>query len=281
MNLKKIGLFDTSFGHHPLNTVPGNTSQFIEWNRSDPLSEKFVCFTNEKIVDENRFKVENQRRVALLYESRDTMNWLYEQARECISDYHLFFTHEKRFLDSFANTRWIPGNGIWIGNPYGGGEIGIAAKDRMTSFITSSKQTTALQRFRVRLAKTFEVDKKNPVDVYLRSSYAFEYIPISLCLQRYRFSIVIENTQSPMYFTEKLLNCFATGTIPIYLGATEIDRFFDSDGVISFSSQKQLFNEIMPMLSEELYTSKLTSVNTNLSLSQNYESIEKVVSTYL
>ena len=35
----------------------------------------------------------------------------------------------------------------------------------------------------------------------------------------YRFSVAIENGQYKTYFTEKILDCFATGTIPVYLGA--------------------------------------------------------------
>ena len=261
--------------------MPGNTSQFIKWNRDTPFSERFVCFTNEKIISDDRFLVAKERRIALLYESRDTMNWLYEQSQNCISDYYLFFTHEKKLLDSFSNTRWIPGNGIWIGNSYGGGERAISQKDRMTSFVTSSKVTTPLQRFRVMLSKELQKDGKNEIDVYLRSNFAFDYLPINLCLQRYRFSIVIENTQSPLYFTEKLLNCFATGTIPVYFGATGINKFFDANGIITFSSRKQLIHEILPNLSTDLYASKLSSINTNFTLSATYESIEKVIATHL
>lgn len=261
--------------------MPGNTSQFIKWNRNTPFSERFVCFTNEKISDHDRFLVAKERRIAILYESRGTMNWLYEQSQNCISDYYLFFTHEKKLLDAFSNTRWIPGNGIWIGNSYGGGERAISEKDRMTSFITSSKETTPLQRFRVMLAKEMENDSKNEIDVYLRSKYPFDYLPINLCLQRYRFSIVIENTQSPLYFTEKILNCFATGTIPIYFGATEINKFFDINGIITFSSRKQLIHDILPNLSTDLYAAKLPSINMNFELSKSFESIEKVITTQL
>ncbi len=281
MPVKSIGLVDKSFRHHPLSTVPGSTSKFIKWNRDTPFSEQYVCFTNENIIDETRFEVARERRIALLYESRDTMRWLYKKSEEYISDYYLFFTHEKKLLEAFPNTIWIPGNGIWIGNSYGKGDFAISPKDRMVSLVTSSKQTTSLQRFRVKLAKEFELDRENEIDVYLRSSNAFDYIPISLCLQRYRFSIIIENTQSPSYFTEKLLNCFATGTVPIYLGATEIDRFFDANGIIPFSSRKQLRQEILPNLSEELYSSKLSSIKTNFKLSENYESIEKVIASHL
>ena len=276
-----MGLIDTSFQHHPLNTVPGNTSQEIEWNRESPFSEELVCFTNEKILSDERLGIEEHRRIALLYESRDTMKWLYEKSSKIAHEYRIFFTHEKSLLDKFPNARWIPGNGIWIGNRYGGGRIGLSPKDRMTSFVTSSKTTTVLQKLRVMIAQEFEKEKDLDIDVYLRSSDSYDYLPISVCLTRYRFSIIIENTQSPLYFTEKLLNCFATGTIPIYLGATKIDEFFNSDGIIQFSTKRQLTKDILPMLSSELYDSKRHAILENLNICQKYSTIEKVMSEFL
>lgn len=281
MKALSIGLIDTSFQHHPLNTVPGNSSQEIEWNRVSPFSEELVCFTNEKILSDERLEIEKNRRIALLFESRDTMKWLYETSAKFAHEYKVFFTHEKTFLDAFPNATWIPGNGIWIGNGYGGGVIGLAPKDRMTSFVTSSKTTTTLQRLRVLIAQEIAREKNLDIDVYLRSSNSYDYLPISVCLMRYRFSIVIENTQSPLYFTEKILNCFATGTIPIYLGATKIDQFFNPDGIIQFSTKKQLTKEILPMLSSELYDSKRQAVLENLNISRKYSSIEKVMSEFL
>jgi hypothetical protein len=277
MKLIEIGLIDTSFAHHPVSTVPGNESKHIFWNREHPLDCQFTCFTNEQILSSQVDLVSSDRRIALLYESRDTMAWLYEACEINIPRFKYFFTHEKRFLTNFTNTFWIPGNGIWIGNNYGGGEIGIAPKDRLMSFITSDKQTTAAQRFRYHLAKLLEKDSRYDIDVYLRPSYAFAYIPIADCLQRYCFSIIIENTLSPKYFTEKILNCFALGTVPIYCGANEIDSFFCDEGIIRFSGKRQLLEEIMPTLNYEYYLSKMEAIRHNFSKSLEYSSIEKVI----
>jgi hypothetical protein len=273
----KMGLYDTSFRHTPRSTVPGNPTEFIDWNRSNPTSESLVCFTNEQILSEERKLIPKSQRVALLYESRDTMSWLYRDVEKVISDFKYFFTHEKNYLEKFSNTRWIPGNGIWIGNDYGGGARGIQQKDRLLSFLTSNKQTTSLQKLRVLLAQELGASSQYNVDVYHRSSYAFDYISASQCLSRYNFSIIIENTRSPWYFTEKILNCFAVGTIPIYLGANEIDRFFNSDGIIDLLSRSQLLSEVLPALSQSYYMSKIEAVEDNFEKSLEFLSIEKVI----
>jgi len=274
----KIGLFDTSFRHHPSNTIPGSPINYVEWNRSNPTHESLVCFTNEQILSDQRKQVPKSQRIALLYESKETMNWLYRDVQEVISEFQIFFTHEKQFLQNYSNTRWIPGNGIWIGHSYGGGVTGLCNKDRLLSFITSDKQTTTLQQLRVLLARKLGELSNYEIDIYLRPAHAFEYIPISQCLGRYHFSLIVENTISPWYFTEKLLNCFAVGTIPIYLGATEIEEFFNPQGIIKFMSMGEFIDKTLPSLSPDLYKSKIDGVVDNLERSLKMSSIEKVIS---
>lgn len=52
-------------------------------------------------------------------------------------------------------------------------------------------------------------------------------------LKNYKYHICIENFSNNSYFSEKLIDCFATGTIPIYWGCKSIDKYFNPDGVIS------------------------------------------------
>lgn len=48
-------------------------------------------------------------------------------------------------------------------------------------------------------------------------------------LQKYKFSIVFENTVFPGYLTEKIFDCFFAGAIPIYLGDPKIEEKIPSD----------------------------------------------------
>ena len=56
-------------------------------------------------------------------------------------------------------------------------------------------------------------------------------------LKDYRFSFCVENDTYDTYFTEKILDCFATGTIPVYLGAPDIGNHFNMDGIIILSEE--------------------------------------------
>jgi alpha(1,3/1,4) fucosyltransferase len=49
-------------------------------------------------------------------------------------------------------------------------------------------------------------------------------------MKQYRFAICYENTQNIRgYVTEKIFDCFAAGTIPVYLGATNITDYVPKD----------------------------------------------------
>jgi len=48
----------------------------------------------------------------------------------------------------------------------------------------------------------------------------------------YKFAICFENVSYPGYITEKIIDCFVSGVIPIYLGAPDIERFIPRNSFI-------------------------------------------------
>jgi len=57
-------------------------------------------------------------------------------------------------------------------------------------------------------------------------------------LTGYKFALCFENTIFPGYITEKLFDCLLAGTIPIYLGAPDIDTYVPKDVFIDFRDFK-------------------------------------------
>lgn len=51
-------------------------------------------------------------------------------------------------------------------------------------------------------------------------------------LSPYKYSIAIENSAIPGYFTEKLTECYLAHTLPIYYGAPDITDYFDPDSLL-------------------------------------------------
>lgn len=92
-------------------------------------------------------------------------------------------------------------------------------------------------------------------------------------LAEYAFSIAIENSKHKNYFTEKIIDCFRTGTVPIYWGCAEVDDYFNSDGIIKFNDVDHL-EEILKNLSFKDYHDRIESVKENFELAKEWVSMD-------
>lgn len=74
-------------------------------------------------------------------------------------------------------------------------------------------------------------------------------------LSQYNFSLCFENMIMRGYITEKIFDCFYSGTIPIYLGASDIESIIPDDIYIDcrkFDSWKEIFYEVRNMHPNEI-----------------------------
>ena len=78
---------------------------------------------------------------------------------------------------------------------------------------------------------------------------------------QYKFVIAMENYQKPGYVTEKILNAFYSGAIPIYWGAPDIDEYFNPKAFINVSDFKNI-NECVD------YVINMTTQQRNIMTSQ-------------
>ena len=121
---------------------------------------------------------------------------------------------------------------------------------------------------------TFRLDwvnkLKNKVDLFGRGFNALNKKEDGI--KDYMFSITIENDQYNSYWSEKILDCFACGTIPIYHGSPNISNFFNMDGIIMLDDDFDLNS-----LNEELYHSKTDVIKDNFERCLNYDVIEDII----
>ena len=86
------------------------------------------------------------------------------------------------------------------------------------------------------------------------------------------FQIVIENDKYETYFTEKLTDCFATGTIPVYWGAPDIGKYFNTDGMIIINDQIDL-----NLLTSDYYYSKIDAIKENFDIVQKMRGSDDIL----
>lgn len=73
-------------------------------------------------------------------------------------------------------------------------------------------------------------------------------------ISNYKFAVCFENTSYTGYVSEKIMDCFFAGVIPIYLGADDIDKIVPPDIFIDyrkFSSKEELLSFLTNIPEEE------------------------------
>lgn len=90
------------------------------------------------------------------------------------------------------------------------------------------------------------------------------------------FHIAIENTSQPNYFTEKIMDCFLFRTVPIYYGCSNINDFFNPNGIITFTTVDELI-DICNNLTFEDYSSRIDAIYDNNVRCQQYLNLGKTI----
>lgn len=261
-------LVDSTFAHHkscnlPDFSVAGQQANFVQWDRE--CKQDIFFYSHEKMLEVNTPK---NKSFGLIFESQSIINNTYCQIEKVINKFHTVFTHNSEWLKKYDNCLWIPGGGIWVGGDFGLGVVGIKNKTELCSIVSSNKSMCRLHNIR---SYIYNNVNKNKI-----ARFGTPWVPIYQTLDNFMFSIIVENYIDELYFTEKLLNCFATGTIPIYLGATKLNKIFNTDGVLQFTSEDEL-NNILKNLSSDLYYSKMSAIQENYNKCLNFKIIEDYI----
>jgi hypothetical protein len=67
-----------------------------------------------------------------------------------------------------------------------------------------------------------------------------------------KFHIVCENQVMDNMFSEKLLDCFKTYTVPIYYGCSNIEKYFNPQGIVKFNTIDE-FKHVIDTITPDMY----------------------------
>lgn len=202
----------------------------------------------------NGFRKSNKDRLSFLWlsESRAIEGKVHKHVlknRDLFFDcYDAIFVHDREMIEKDNRFRYLPNgsNKHWVT------DCGIHKKNKLISMINSGKRMCEGHLLRNKITARL----KDKVDLF-----GLTYNPIERKeegLNEYMFSIALENARYRTYITEKILDCFATGTIPIYYGAPDIGDYFNEDGIIKWTDDFDI-----GQLSEDLYYSKMYAIKDN------------------
>jgi hypothetical protein len=259
--------------NHPLTIIDSSwfdKTQFIK-NIPQPA---YVIVDNPNILSDNLPNIFIQVEPTIICNNDDYLNNSWEK-------YHTIITFNSNILKSCPNAKMYVYGTTWIPKEYYD-NINITKKKYSISTLAGSKLiNNALgHKFRQEIHHNQPLFRDYPI-TFFRSFHQLPHIndygnnpflqigddtshkcKIRL-FEEFQFSIIIENSKQENYFTEKIMDCILTKTIPIYWGCPNISDYFDTTGWI-----------ILENASIEELCSKLSQLDSNY-YSKYFDIIEK------
>ena len=261
----KINLFDKNFAHSieqdGFDTCTcGRKPSKVEWTRNNFSWSGVTVFTDHFLREECLNAVESQYKVGWLQESPSVHPHIYEDIKKIEDMFDLILTFDKDLLNRGKKYQRFMVGGSWLAD----NEWKIYPKTKNVSIIASSKMKTSGHKLRHQIARACP-----QLDLWGRGIRPFDSKLVPL--QDYYFSVAIENISYSYYVTEKIIDCFATGTVPIYYGCPDIGDIFNIDGIITFSNFEE-FTKIK--FSKQLYRDMMPAIEDNFERAKQYRSTD-------
>lgn len=231
------------------------------WHEDD--TEYIDCYDDSAITSCNTPK---NKSIALVIEPRSIMPNGYKAIENgWWAHFKYVYTHDSKLLREIPNARLIHIGGVWSWSD--------EPKTKFCSLVCSFKEMCELHMIRKELAYKYE--NSGIVDVYgdYKGRGSEPWIEPSTYLRPYRFSIVIENYIDDEYFTEKICNCFANKVVPIYLGARNIDKRFNKNGIL-IARDKTDIEQFIESINRDPEYAEICYNNAKAAIEDNYKRVK-------
>jgi hypothetical protein len=232
------------------------------WDRS-PIDSDITVFSDSFIreVETSQSKI----KIAWLIEPPVIDSFIYEYIKENYNLFDMVMTFDESLLSLSPKFRYYPYGTTWIENK----DRKVWDKTESISAVFSNKKLSKGHAIRHSIYSGY----KDQVTFFgdIDSNYIMNKIDGH---KDYRFSLIVENWDGNSYFSEKLLDCLLTGTIPVYWGFPNYANFFDPNGFIYFTEFTQL-SEIIPHLTPEQYESRRDAILYNFEKAKECMDLDK------
>lgn len=193
---------------------------------------------------------------------------IFDKHPDLYKHFDLIFTYSSEILEKVPNARFVPfAAGLWsdLCEP----DL-YKHKTKICSFISSNKHMCPLHEFRFNLAH--KCKNEHLCDTYGTFDGGQRVENLADTYRDYMFCICLENDITKLYFSERFTTALANQCIPIYLGAGEIDKFFNPDGIIKITPESDI-KEVLKMCTPEEYKRRLPAVLDNYERAKKYVNI--------
>ena len=240
------------------------------------LKDITMCFYTDQYLSvakhHNTYKF---KKIAWVREPQSIHKYPYEYLLKHHEDFDIVILNNKTYLSRIPNSIYIPNIMTFLRHE----DIQLYPNKHLNlSIVCSDKMTTSGHRFRHSIVKLLKANKRFRVDKYGKMVNNFVENKIDT-LKNYKFQIVLENSKIDGYFSEKIIDCFLTGTIPIYWGTDTVYSYYDKRAIINFNNGKELIAILQSLKGRhaEVYRLMYPAIINNFGLATRYLSQEYVI----
>jgi len=277
----QVNLFDGTFGHSLnengfLTSTKDRRPILISYKEKLMSYDGITVFSDEYMYSEFPDQVKTKTKVGWCLESPSVKPQVTEHLEKIEHKFDYIITFRKDLIEKNPK-KYLPAivGGTWINeNDH---NLYTDVKDKNCSIILSGKAFLPGQRLRHTICQQVQ-----GIDKFGGGTAAGHIFDKLDSLKNYKFSFVVENCQHYNYFTEKIIDAFVTGCIPLYWGCPNIGDFFDINGIIIFNTMDDIANF---KLSNAVYTSKIKAIENNFKKAQEYlssdDTLAKIIEKYI
>lgn len=269
-----VNLFDSSFSHtltHPdfgyistnaEKSPRGKKIRFTQGHRTYYKDCGITLFTDNYLNPNVIKSVDSKIKIGWILEPPVIHPWVYDNIDTYVNELDYLLTFSEEITEKYENARTFS----WCSIRLDHNDWGVHPKDKLISMIASNKTDAPGHKLRHRVAN--ELAEKFNIDLWGGGYKLFPQHGKILALKDFMFSVVIQNCQLDTFFTD-FVDPLATGTIPIFWGTRNVDKYFNTDGIIFFDTFEELEN-ILENLTEKDYYDRIEAVKDNFERSKKY-----------
>ena len=187
--------------------------------------------------------------------------------------YHNILVRDPELASKYNNVQSFSGAELWIETD--NLKLPDFSQRHGISLIASMKNDFRGHKLRHKLI-SFDQSQTDQLLTPLGGAYE-QFDDMVNALAPFRYSVIIENCIEPHYFTEKILNCLACKTIPIYWGHESVKQYFDTSNWLFFNDLEDGYEKIKFASSGEHMVS-YDKIHENYIQAKSYRNLYKNIS---
>ncbi len=246
-------------------------SVFPVWDPWDGMPPEFDDIFVSISIDRLDFDKNADVKILYLVEPYEILPALKKKALLLGNNFDIIYTTDQDIIDKFNQAFLFEYGSSWLDFT----NLKLSKKNHIT-FITSSKNRTTGHKLRNKVYRFIKDRSCFNQFIYISHKSPPFHTRRNDFFETSMFHIAIENCRQNNFFSEKVIDCFASKTIPIYYGCPNLGDWFDMSGVLTFSNLRDL-KSILDSLDESFYFSRNEVINYNFEIAKKFCSSNDVV----